>query len=146
TQQQKTALAAFLRRPLTDLRVANAQPPFDHPSLCSGSARAPQPWGSPTPGSGGIAPRMVALAPPAIGNPQFTVGIEKGRGGSLAVLLLDTAGSAGSSFGSATLFLAMSPSARIVKLGLLAGSGPGNGWGSLLLDLPDDPSLVGTQL
>lgn len=146
TQQQKTSLAAFLRRPLTDVRVANGQAPFDHPTLYAGSAREPDPLGTPTPGAGGFAPRMIALAPPVIGNPEFTVGVENGRGGAFAVLVLDTAGSAGRTFGSATLFLAMSRSGRIVKLGPLAGVGPGNGWGSLVLDLPDEPALVGTQI
>lgn len=146
TAQEKTALAAFLRRPLTDARVASAQAPFDHPALYAGSAREPDVFGDPTPGSGGFAPRMVALAPPVIGNSQFTVGVEKGLGGALALLVLNRTGGAGVPFGSKTLLLAKNRSARIVKVIHLSGAGPGNGWGSLVLDLPDDPALVGTQM
>ncbi|MFN0008749.1 MAG: cytochrome-c peroxidase [Planctomycetota bacterium] len=144
--QQKTALAAFLRRPLTDARVASAQPPFDHPALYAGSAREPQVLGAATPGSGGFEPRTIALAPPAIGNGQFTVGVEKGLGGALAVLVLDRTGAAGRPFGSRNLLLARHRAERTVTVLSLSGTGPGNGWGSVVLDIPGDPALVGAQM
>jgi len=146
TPQQKTALAAFLRRPLTDARVAAAQPPFDHPALYAGSAREPDLLGTAKAGSGGFAPRMVALAPAAIGNSQFTVGIENGLGGALASLILNRASNVGGPFASRTQPPLKSRSARLFKVIALSGSGPGNGWGSLVLDLPNDPALVGTQV
>jgi cytochrome c peroxidase len=146
TSQQKQALVAFLKHPLTDPRVVGGQPPFDHPTLFAGSPRAPQIYGAPTAGSGGFAPRMIALAPPMIGNPQFTVGLEHGRGGAPAGLLLDLASSGGIPFGQATSYLGMTPFLKIRRSGLLTGVGPGNGWTSIVLDIPFDPALVGTSL
>ena len=146
TTQQKTALAAFLRRPLTDQRVADAQPPFDHPALYAGSSRQPGIVGAGIAGSGGFVPRMIALAPPAIGNPEFTIGIEHARGGSLAVLVLLSAESSGSRFGLLAPPVAGGPSPRTARAVSLGGVGPGQGWGSLVLDVPDDPALVGSRL
>jgi cytochrome c peroxidase len=145
TQGQKNALVAFLRRPLTDPRVASAQGPFEHPALYAGSPLAPQLFGVATPGSGGFAPRIVALSPPKLGNPEFTLGIERGLGGAPAGFFLDVAASAGTPFGGSTMYLARS-ALVIRRTGLLLGSGPGDGWDSLVLDLPSDPSLAGTQL
>lgn len=88
TPQQKQDLLAFLRRPLTDPRVAAALPPFDEPRLYSRSDRMPKVLGGGVPGIRGI-PQVVAREPPVAGNPAFTVGIYDGRTGAEAVLVID---------------------------------------------------------
>lgn len=147
SQQQRTALVAFLRRPLTDARVAAAQAPFDHPTLFAGSAREPHLVGSAIPGTGGFAPHMVALAPPIVGNPTFTVGIEHGLGGAFAGLIVDVANNpVGAPFGGAANYLPRTSTGRIFRAGSLQGLGAGNGWNSWVISIAADPSLVGTPL
>jgi cytochrome c peroxidase len=147
TPQQKTALVAFLRRPLTDPRVAAATAPFDHPDFYAGSAREPDLFGAPTLGTNGIAPRIVALSPALIGNSTFTVGVEHGLGGGFSGLIVDALSNPGGApFGEATSYLAMSPAAHIYRVGPLQGSGAGNGWQSRVVALSNDPLLAGTQL
>jgi cytochrome c peroxidase len=147
TLQQRTALVAFLRRPLTDPRVSNALAPFEHPTLYAGSAREPQAFGAPTPGTNGIAPRMVALSPALIGNATFTVGVEDGLGGGFSGLVVDVAGNpAGAPFGQATSYIAMTNLVRLIRVGPQIGVGAGNGWHSWVIPLDDDPLLAGTEL
>ncbi|MCC7013151.1 MAG: c-type cytochrome [Planctomycetes bacterium] len=145
--QQRAALVAFLKRPLTDPRVAQAQGPFEHPTLYVDSGRMPTLFGAPTLGSGGFAPRMVALSPALVGNATFTVGVEHGLGGGFSGLILDAASNPGGApFGEATNYLAMSSAARIFRVGPQIGFGPGNGWQSFPVVLQSDPLLAGTEL
>lgn len=85
---QKAALLAFMRRPLTDPRVAAELPPFDRPTLYSESNRVPQISGSGRPGSGGSVPQLSALEPPLLGNTNFTVVVSLALGGAEGVLVL----------------------------------------------------------
>lgn len=87
TPQQKTALLAFLRRPLTDPRVAAETGPFERPHLYTESDRVPQIVGDPVPGSG-VAPLMVALEPPYAGNHNFTVAVAQGHSSAAATLVV----------------------------------------------------------
>lgn len=143
TLQQQQALVAFLRRPLTDPRVANAQPPFDHPQLYATSTRVPQPMGNPTAGSGGFEPEIIALEPPLVGNPSFTLGVQGGLGDAQVVLAIDTDSTAGTPFGGATRYVALSPNLVVVRAGRTNGTGPGAGWRSVNLAIPNDPGLIG---
>src|SRR5262249_47426758 len=63
TAQQKTDLVAFLKRPLTDPRVAAETPPFDRPMLYTESARVPVVSGTGIAGSAGV-PQAIAVEPP----------------------------------------------------------------------------------
>jgi cytochrome c peroxidase len=87
TSAQRDALVAFLRRPLTDSRVAAESGPFARPRLFAESTRAPQAVGSGVAGSGGRVPRLVAVEPPFAGA-SFTVGIDGGLAGAEVRLLL----------------------------------------------------------
>ena len=88
TPQQKTALLAFLRRPLTDARAAAETAPFDRPKLFTESARVPELVGPTVAGSGGRAPRMIALEPPLLGNANFTVALADAVPGANARLVV----------------------------------------------------------
>lgn len=137
--QQQADLVAFMKRPLTDPRVANSLPPFDHPTLYADSDRVPQIVGTGVGGSGGAVPRPVAVEPPLLGNAKFTVGMTGGLGGAIAVLVIDTQDpGTGPGIPASGSF-----ARRQVTLG---GSGNGNGFGSVSLPIPNDGALLGRTL
>jgi cytochrome c peroxidase len=83
--QQQPAIVDFLVNGLTDLRVAGEQFPFDRPSLFA--QRASQHIvlvGAATTGADAIAPRMIASAPPLLGNAAFKIGLDDALGGATA--------------------------------------------------------------
>ncbi|MBI5362960.1 MAG: hypothetical protein HZA53_07250 [Planctomycetes bacterium] len=140
---QQAALVAFLRRPLTDDRVRNAQPPFDHPALYSSSNRVPAQFGNATAGTGGFDPEMIAIEPALVGNPSFVFGVQHGLGDAQAVLAIDTDSTGGTPFGGATRYVALSPNLVIVRAGHMNGVGAGAGWRSVTLSIPNDAGLIG---
>jgi cytochrome c peroxidase len=137
--QQKADLVAFLKRPLTDPRVAAELPPFDRPHLYSESTRVPAVTGTGRAGSGGIVPKVKAVEPPFIGNPNFTVGITGALGGAAYVLVIDTADPGVGSSIPATGAFARSQ-------GVVAGAGTGGGYASVNFQMPNNPDLVGQTL
>ncbi len=139
TAQQKADLAAFLKRPLTDPRVAAETAPFDRPMLYAESVRVPRITGSGTAGTGGQIPQVTALAPPLVGNPDFSVGVSQSLGAAQAVLVIDQRDP-----GTTTTIPLMASLARVTVL--LSGTGAGNGYGSVSLTIPNDPALVGATL
>lgn len=88
TQQERTDLLAFLRRPLTDPRVAAGSAPFDAPTLYSQSGHVPQAYGQATAGALGE-PIFVAAEPPLLGNPSLTLGLDRALPNTRAMLILD---------------------------------------------------------
>ncbi len=139
TAQQKADLVAFLKRPLTDPRVAAETAPFDRPMLYSESARVPRVTGAGTTGTGGLVPQVTALAPPFVGNTNFTVAVSNALGGTQAVLVIDRADPGASATIPATASLARVPV-------ILSGTGTGKGTGSVSLTIPNNAALVGTTL
>lgn len=135
---QKADLIAFLSRPLTDPRVAAATAPFDRPTLYSESNRVPQLTGNGTTGSGGFIPQVTAIEPPLLGNPSFTVGVSKALGQAQAVLVIDT-----NDPGAGPGIPASGSFARVVLQ--LAGSGAGQGFGSVSLQIPNSAALIGAS-
>lgn len=136
TAQEKADLVAFLKRPLTDNRVRNELPPFDRPTLYTESNRVPTVTGRGRPGSKFTIPEAVLIAPPIIGNPNFTVGIAHGRGGVQATLVIDSQDPglgitipASGSFAHQTI--------------TLNNHDATNGYGSVNLAIPNDPLLIG---
>ena len=137
TAQQKLDLIAFLSRPLTDPRVASASAPFDRPTLYSESNRVPQIVGTGTAGSGGNIPQVAAIEPPLLGNPNFTVGVSRALGQAQAVLVINSSDpGAGPSIPATGSFTRVSVQ--------LAGSGAGQGFGSVSLPIPNDVALLGS--
>jgi len=134
TQQHKDDLLAFLTRPLTDPRLVPELPPFDRPTLYTESSRVPSVEGSGQPGSGSLVPEVVALEPPLIGNASFTVGVWNALAGADAWLAIDDTDPGLTNPGVGDLFFGM------VTLGD-AGTGPGAGFGSISVPIPDDAAL-----
>lgn len=134
--QQKADLVAFLKRPLTDPRVVNETAPFDRPRLYTESGRMPVLSGRGRPGSKFIMPEPIAIAPPMIGNPNFTVGIARGRGGAQATLVID----AQDPGIGVTIPTSGSFAFQTVTL---SDNGSGTGFGSVEVAIPDDPQLIG---
>ncbi len=139
SQTEREALVAFLSRPLTDPRVATGSPPFDRPVLFSESGCVPAVSATGVAGSGGFEPSVIAIEPPLVGNPSFTVGIVDALGGAGAVLAID---SADPGMGPD---IPTSASFALVPLSL-NGSGEGEGFGSVSLSIPDDSALAETTL
>lgn len=136
---QKAAMVAYLRGPLTDHRVRDALPPFDRPSLFSEEVMAPMVTGAGVQGSGGFEPIPVAVEPPHSGNPEFTIGVYRGLGGAAARLVIDFLEPAADG--------TPGPTPPFVDLPTtLQGSGDGNGFGSVTLAIPTDPELLGQTL
>jgi cytochrome c peroxidase len=134
--QQRADLVAFLRNALTDPRVAAGQAPFNRPMLYTESTRVPALTGAGTSGSGGHVPVMTAIEPPLVGNPSFTVAVSNALGGAQAVLVVDS-----NDPGTGPNVPAAASFARV---GLqLSGSGAGQGFGSVSLQIPDSAALVG---
>lgn len=137
TTQQRADLVAFLKRPLTDPRVAAQAPPFDRPQLYTESMRVPQLTGTGLAGTNGAVPQAIALEPPLVGNPAFTVAASNALGGAQATLVID------SNDPGATTKVPMNAAFALVPV-TLSGSGAGKGYGSITLTIPNSATLVGT--
>jgi cytochrome c peroxidase len=134
--QQRADLVAFLKRPFTDPRVRDELPPFDRPQLYSESGRVPVVTGAGRAGSGGILPQAMAIEPPMVGNPSFTVAVSRGLGGAQAVLVIDSNDpGVGSSIPATGSFLRVQVNT--------SGSGNGNGFSSYSVPIPNNPALIG---
>jgi hypothetical protein len=136
TNQEKADLVAFLKRPLTDRRVADETGPFTRPALYSESARVPQIVGSGVAGSGNLTPQPVAIEPPMAGNPAFTVAVSNAIGGANAVLVIDN-----NDPGTGPTIPTTGSLARVTVQ--LSGTGAGQGRGSATIAIPNNPALVG---
>ncbi len=145
--QARNNLVAFLSGGLTDPRVANELPPFDRPTLRS-EAGFPNPrlLGGAVAGTGGVAPRMLALQPPRLGAPGFKLGVAGGLGGARALLLLGGPGAVPA--GPAPAGVVPVAAARRSLLGsvVLNGTGAGAGYQTWHLELPDRPTVAGLVL
>jgi cytochrome c peroxidase len=139
TPQQKGALVAFMRRPLTDARVAAGTAPFDQPALSSQVGLTPVVLNGGVAGGSGTPPQPVALEPPFAGNPGFTVGVYGARGGAEAVLVIDDA--------EPPATVNVPPPGSFARLTTtLQGNGASDGFGSVTLAIADDSALHGRVL
>ncbi len=133
---QRADVVAFLRNALTDNRVRNETAPFDRPHLYTESTRVPVLTGTGIAGSGGLVPNAVAIEPPIVGNPSFTVAVSNALGGANAVLVVNSTDP-----GATSTIPASGSFARIALT--TQGGGAGNGWTSVSLQIPNNPALVG---
>lgn len=133
---QQSDLVAFLSQALTDPRVAAETPPFDRPTLYTESTRVPQITGVGRSGSGGVIPLIKAISPPIVANPNFTLSVSSALGNSQAVLVIDSVDP-----GVGTTIPSTGSFGRYVTT--TQNTGPGSGWQSLSLSIPDSAALVG---
>ncbi|MEP0846430.1 MAG: hypothetical protein HRF50_06355 [Phycisphaerae bacterium] len=131
--QLRPAVIDFLANGLTDPRVATETFPFDRPTLHSEREPNPLLIGTAVPGAGGIAPVMIAVAPPNVGNSDFKIGVDRGLGGAIAHVALSYSPPVG---GVLTPDEAYGPIT-------LTGSGAGEGYATLHWPIPDDESWNG---
>ena len=75
TAQQMADLVTFMKRPLTDPRVTSETGPFTRPTMYTESNRVPVVSGTGRAGTGGNVPQVMAIEPPLVGNPSFTVAV-----------------------------------------------------------------------
>ena len=133
--QQQADLVAFLKRPLTDPRVAAEAPPFDRPTLYTESDRVPSVIGAGKSGSGGFTPQIKALSPPIVGNPMFTISVDLASGNSNAILVVSETDPGTQGIPAAGTFARVATTTQ--------GTGAGSGWASVSIPIPDSASLVG---
>lgn len=127
--QQQADIVAFLKRPLTDPRVAAELPPFDRPTLYSESNLVPQVTGSGRAGSGGFLPQIKAISPPLAGNPNFTVSVSNALGNANAWLVIDSSDPMSG--------LSIPTSGNLARVATVTqNTGSGNGWASVSVALP----------
>ncbi len=138
TPTERNALLAFLRRPLTDPRLRDGLAPFDRPGLYSESSRVPVVGGTGVPTAEGPTPRIVALEPPLLGNPGFTVALfDAGAGGTQATLAIDFQDPGLTQPGSAA-FALETVSLEVAK--------SGDRFASVSLAIPNDDTWLGRPL
>jgi cytochrome c peroxidase len=143
---ERAALVAFLRRPLTDVRVRDGLPPFDGPTLYSESSHVPTMYGAGTPGTGGFIPRVYAIEPPRIGGESMTVAIDNALGGRMAIFAHTTAQDlVGTPITGTTFHVGLTGTLALRRIPMLDGVGAGQGHGSVTVAVPSDPMTAGTS-
>ncbi len=135
TVQQRAALSAFLKRPLTDPRVANELPPFDRPTLYTETGRVPTITRTGRSGTNGVEPNAIAIEPPLLGNTSFAIAVSNGLASSQAVLVVDS-----SDPGVGSSIPANGSFARVETT--LGGTGS-NGFGTAVLSIPTTAAVAG---
>ena len=146
TFSEKTALLDFLENGLTDPRVANRMPPFDPPGLYADATRVPQHFGDPVAGSGGFEPRLIALEPPMLGNPNATICLVDGLGGAQAVLAFDAQKGFGLPAFGVPMWVLGTGAMVLVPLGPLDGAGDGQGAWSGTFPMPVSSVFNGVKI
>jgi hypothetical protein len=141
TAGERADLLAFLRRPLTDARVAAGTAPFDAPLLYSQSNRQPVAYGAPTAGTLG-APSFVANEPTVLGNPALTVGLDEAYPNARAMLIFDFVADVPGSLvrgASCHLGLSVDQVRQVIQTDAV-------GTGSLVIPVPAAAGMVGTTI
>lgn len=139
TAEEKLALGNLLRYQLVDQRVAQEKGPiFDRPWLYSESARVPAIVGSGV-AVDGAAPQPIALEPPFLGNPRYTIALDNVPPGARAVLLIDRTDP-----GAAT---AVPTGTGVIRREVTTSDGGfGKGYASVTMALPGDTAMTGVTL
>jgi len=130
-------IQALLETGLTDPRSAAKEFPFDYPTPYSvHRVHGPMVFGAGVAGSGGIAPRIVAVTPPYLGNAEFKIGVGGAQGGASAYLAVSSSDPTLGRLAPEKLF---GPVA-------LSGVGAGAGYATMTWPLPDDASRDGERV
>jgi cytochrome c peroxidase len=135
----------FVENALTDPRVANAQPPFDKPTLYS--ERFPTgaiAFGPSQAGGNGFAPLLVTRTPAMFGNGPFKIGVRQAPTTSTRAIL-----GLSRTAGSGTLVQGVPQNLggplAAVQTAILQTDTEGFGYSTFLFALPDNPALAGSS-
>ncbi len=145
---QRANLLDFLENALTDPRVEQGLPPFDHPALSEGTVRVPSAYGSGTAGSNGSAPTIHAFQAAHMGGAPFEIALSGAAPGAHAALLIGFDDDpAGTPFLGANLFVTRTSGLiAFERIHALAHDNVAQGWGMHSLHLPNSATLAGTTL
>ncbi|MEW6745705.1 MAG: S8 family serine peptidase [Planctomycetota bacterium] len=114
---------------------------------CPGSCVEPWNYGTGTAGSGGFVPHMSYRTDrgcPYLGNPQFTIKIERALGGASGVFFLGF-GEDQVDGGGWTLWVDISPVGVVLPI-RYSGSGAGNGTFEISFAIPNNPYYLGMEI
>ncbi|MFK7758896.1 MAG: cytochrome c peroxidase [Phycisphaerales bacterium] len=137
TPQARVAVLDFLENGLTDPRVVNETFPFDRPKLHAElEAANPSLVGAGEIGSGGVAPKMIAVIPPNLGNNDFKIGVDQSLGGAQAWVAVSFNGPVDGVVASDELLGPI----------VLNGSGAGDGYGTMKYPIPNNLALDGRTM
>ncbi|HYC78695.1 MAG TPA: cytochrome c peroxidase, partial [Planctomycetota bacterium] len=143
TPLQRDRIVDFLQA-LTDPRAAAGTFPYDRPTLYSeanppGSNR----YGLATPGSGGVAPAIIASTPPSLGSPDFRFGVVRGFGGASGLVGISAAPAIPAmTFAGAAIHIDPATLLGLQPI-VLSGAGPGAGAATFHAALSPGPAFVG---
>ena len=143
TSAERSNLIAFLRSGLTDPRVANAQHPFDRPTLRSEIGSAVE-LGVGHPGSGDRVPQLLATSP-LVAGAEFRLGIHDALGGARSLLAVSRAAASDGRLVRGVPLYVSPASARLVER-TLRGEGPGAGYATVRPRRPLEPRHVGREV
>ncbi|MCR9245670.1 MAG: hypothetical protein NXI31_11615 [bacterium] len=143
---QRTDLLALLDA-FTDPRVRDETPPFDRPRLFAEGPNANVSVGAGTAGTGGLAPRAIAVEAPRIGA-TVTLAVDSALPGELVLIGWDVMRTSTPwRVLGVDVHLALSPAVHVGLVGGLAGTaGAGSGHASTSIALPMAPELRGARL
>jgi cytochrome c peroxidase len=142
---ERNNLVDFLMNGLTDPRVAAEQFPFDRPTLNSEvNPNGSMILGADLPGSGNIAPIMMAFDPTNIGNVDYRLGVTTTLGATTAYLIYSDALAAPGTtyFGTPFTPDPLHPSFDFITVPTF-GAGVGDGYATLHFPIPNLPALIG---
>ncbi len=144
-QAQRGLLLDFVANGLTDPRVEQGLPPFDRPTLRSELPPNPRRIRQGSEGTGGFIPNIIAGSPPHLPSEGFRLGIGGGLGGANAFIVVSGDSTPpGTTTGTGIpLHVDFGATMHIMESVILSGQGPGNGFGTFKLDIPDSPDLRG---